>query len=571
VNTELANIFWELAEYLELKQDNPFKIRAYQKAAQNIEALSGNLQTIYKKGGLAALQQIPGIGSHIAEKIQEYTKTGKVSALQKLKKEFPKNFLQLVEIPGLGPKTALMLYKELKIDSPEKLTKAAKAGKLNKLPGMGSKKVANILRGLEIKQESHGRFLLDEATAHAEYLLDEFSKVSEIGKILVCGSLRRGCATIGDLDILVISHKPQKIMDAFVEFSIVQNVLSKGKTRSSVVLKNNMQVDLRVVEDKYFGAAAHYFTGCKAHDINLRKIAMQKGWKLSEYGLIQAKTKKLIAGKTEEEIFAAFGMQYIPPELREARGELKAAEAGKIPKLIELKQIRGDLHMHTKASDGSNTIEQMAEAAKALGYEYILISDHTQSTRIAHGLTEREMLKHIKEIRAANKKIKGIEILVGAEVDILRDGKLDYCDEILKQLDIVLATVHSSFKLPKVEMTKRITAALSNKYVNILVHPSDRLIGERDPIQVDMEKVLQTAKKHNVAMEVNSHPRRLDLTDIYCKRAKELGVNIVISTDAHSTHELKLMKYGVITARRGWLEAKNVLNTMPLAKLLKLL
>ena len=568
-NSDFSKIFWEIAEFLELNEDNPFKIRAYRKAAQNIESLAKSIQGIYLDGGIAALRKVPGIGLHIAEKIEEQIKTGKISTHKKLLKAFPKGFLELASIQGMGPKTALLLYKKLKIDSIEKLEKAANQGKLKNIPGMGTKKEENILRGIALKKESHGRFLLDDATAHAELIITELRKLKEVNKILPCGSLRRGKETIGDIDILVVSSKPEAIMDTFTTLSAVKEVLAKGATKSSVILKNGMQADLRVVEEKSFGAAAHYFTGSKYHNIHLRQLAQKKGWRVSEYGIF--KGKKQIGGESEEDMFAEFGLQYIPPELREMQGEFEAAEKGKIPKLIELKDIKGDLHMHTSASDGSHTIEEMAYAAKSLGYEYILISDHTKSTRIAGGLTEKEMQKHLKNIHQANKRIKGIEILAGAEVDILPDGKLDYPDEVLKQFDIVLAAIHSRFKMPKEEMTSRIIKALQNKYVKILTHPTGRLLNERAAYEVDMDKVLKTANKYNVAIEINANTRRLDLTDVYCKKAKGLGVKIVISTDAHSIDQLNLMQYGIITARRGWLEAKNVINSNPLDKLLKLL
>lgn len=568
-NFGYSKIFWEMGDLLELKEDNPFKIRAYRKAAQNIEAFPKSIEKIYTEGGIKALQQIPGIGLHIAEKIEDQIKTGKIPAYNKLLKEFPKSFLEIASIQSMGPKTANLLYRKLGIDSLKKLEKAAKEEKLRNLPGFGAKKEQNILRGLQIKKESHGRYLLDEATAYAELIVEELKKLKEVKNILPCGSLRRGQETIGDIDILVISPSPKKIMDTFTKLPVVRNVLAHGETKSSVILKNNMQADLRVVEAKSFGAAAHYFTGSKGHNIHIRQMAQKKGWKVSEYGIF--KGKKQIGGSKEEEMFSKFGLQYIPPELRESRGEFEAAAKKKIPRLVELKDIKGDLHMHTKASDGSNSIEEMAIAAKALGYEYIAITEHTQSTRIAGGLNEKEMLAHLKKIRAANKKIKGIEILAGAEVDIQTDGKLDYSDDVLKQLDIVLAAIHSRFKMPKKEMTDRIIKALSNKHVNIFVHPTGRLINERDPYAVDMEKVLQAAKKYNVALEINAHPKRLDLTDIYCMRAKELGVKMIIATDAHSIDQLELMKFGVITARRGWLEKKNIINTLPLAKLNKLL
>ncbi|MDI6731335.1 MAG: DNA polymerase/3'-5' exonuclease PolX [Candidatus Margulisbacteria bacterium] len=567
LNQELADIFLNIAELLELKADNLFKIRAYEKAARNIESLNHDIGEIYKSGGIKALENIPGVGAHTALKIEEYLNTGKIKAFNALKHEFPNNFLKLVEIPGMGPKTAILLYKKLGIDSPEKLEKAIKAGKLKDIPGMGAKKEENILRGIELKKKVHGRFLLDVATSHAELLVEELSKLKVADKILPCGSLRRGKETIGDIDLLVVSSHPARVMDAFVGISAVKDVLAKGETKSSVILQNGMQADLRVVEEKSFGAAAHYFTGCKEHNIHLRQLAQQTGWKVSEYGIFRK--DKQIGGETEEEMFSKFGFQFIPPELREMRGEFEAAAKGKIPDLIELKDIKGDLHLHTTASDGANTIEEMARAVKALGYEYILITDHSPSTRVAKGFSAAKLLQQIKEVRAAEKNVAGIRILAGSEVDIKPDGSLDYPDEILKQLDLVIIAVHSSFKMPEEKMTNRIIKAMQNKYANIFTHPTGRLIGEREGYAIDMEKVLQAAKENNVAMEINAHPKRLDLTDVHCMRAKELGVKLVINTDAHSTDQLQLMKYGVITARRGWLEAKDVLNTYSLTRLLQ--
>jgi DNA polymerase (family 10) len=564
-NRDIAHLFREIAELLELKEDNPFKIRAYQKAARNIEGLPESMEDIYRKGGVQALENIPGIGKSIAEHIEELIKKGKMHKYESLIKEFPRGFLELTQTPGLGPKTALLLYKKLKIDSLSSLEIAARAGKLRDLPGMGAKKEENILRGIELKKKSRGRFLIDDAASHAELIVEELSKLKEIKNILPCGSLRRGQETIGDLDILITSEKPEPIMDAFVKLKFVKEVISHGETKSSVILNNEMQADIRVVEPKSFGAAAHYFTGCKAHNIHLRQLAQKKGWKVSEYGIFN-KTGKQIGGETEEEMFSMFGLQFIPPELREMRGEFEAAGKQEIPKLIELKDIRGDLHMHTRASDGADTIEEVARAAKKRGYEYILVTDHSQSSRVAHGIKAKAVLEHLNKIRKT--KVAGIEIMAGMEVDILSDGLLDYPDEILKQCDLVVAAVHSAFKQPPEKMTARIIRALQNKYVHILAHPTGRLIGKREAYAVDLEKVLEAAKKSNVAIEINAHPKRLDLTDVYCKRAKELGVKLIVSTDAHSISDLELMQYGVITARRGWLEKRNLLNTLPLNKLL---
>ncbi|MBU0686307.1 MAG: DNA polymerase/3'-5' exonuclease PolX [Candidatus Margulisbacteria bacterium] len=568
-NEKFAQIFLELASLLELAEDNPFKIRAYGKAAQSIESFSGSIEDIYKKGGLKALQEIPGVGQHIAEKIEEYILTNKVSAREKLLKQFPPKFLELLTIQGMGPKTAVMLRKKIGIDSVDKLAKAAKAGKLKGLAGMGEKKEQNILRGIELKEKSRGRFLLSEATDYAHALVEWLQKVKDIDKIMPAGSLRRGCETVGDLDILVTAKSSKKIMDHFVKFPEVAEVLAKGETKSSVVLKNGMQADIRVVPPASFGAAAHYFTGSKQHNIHLRELGVKKGLKVNEYGIFKGKNK--IAGKTEEEMFKTFGFPFIPPELRENRGEWEAAQKNKLPKLIELKDIKGDLHIHSPATDGTDPIEKIAKVAKKLGYEYIAITDHTESTRVAGGLTEKEMLKHFEEIDKINSKIKGITILKGAEVDILPDGTLDYSNEVLKEMDIVLAAVHSRFKMPEKEMTDRICKALKNKYVKILTHPTGRLIGEREPYAVNLEKVLKVAADTGTHIELNANPHRLDLNDIYCHKAKELGVKVVIATDAHNADSLYLMYFGVITARRGWLEKKDVLNTLPLKNLLNLL
>ncbi|MFA4844024.1 MAG: DNA polymerase/3'-5' exonuclease PolX [Candidatus Margulisiibacteriota bacterium] len=564
-NNEFARIFWEMADFLELKADNPFKVRAYRKAAQLIESLNHDLEEIYAQGGTKALREIPGIGQHIAEKIEEAIKTGRIAAYQKLAKEFPKGFLEIINIPGLGPKTALLLHKKFRADTPAKLEKLARSGQLEKLPGMGKKKVENILRGINLKKESHGRFLLDDATAHAELIVEELRKLKEVVRILPCGSLRRGQETIGDIDILVVSNRPEKIMERFVNLRAVRDVLAKGSTKSSVILRNGMQADLRVVPARSFGTAAHYFTGCKQHNIILRQMAQKKGWKVSEYGIFRG--TKQIGGRTEEEVFHKFGLQYIPPELRENRGELEAAAKHQLPHLVELGDLKGDLHMHTTASDGVNSLEEMARAAKKLGYEYIALTDHTQSTRIAHGLTGRETLAEARKIRELDRKTSGIKLLAGAEVDILPDGRLDLPDEVLRELDIVLVSVHSSFKMPREKMTARVVRALQNKYVHILAHPTGRLINEREPYEIDLEAVLKAAKQNDVAVEINAHPKRLDLTDIYCRRAKELGVKLAINTDAHATDQLELMKYGVITARRGWLEKKDIINTRPLKQL----
>src|SRR3989339_771451 len=428
-NSEIAKIFWEISEFLELKGDNTFKIRAYQKAARNIETLSQNLDDIYKRGEIAALRELPGIGQDLSEKIESFIKTGKVDTYDKLRREFPAGFINLLEIPSLGPKTAMLLYKKFKVGSVAALEKLTRSGKLEGLPGFGTKKTENILKGINLKKRVKGRFLLSEALAYAEPIVAELEKLKAVDRLLPAGSLRRRQETIGDLDFLVTSKDPARVMSGFTSLPQVERTLVKGGTKASVILKNGMQADLRVVKEKSFGAAAHYFTGSKGHNIHIRQLAQKKGWKVSEYGIFDAKGRQ-IGGQTEEEMFSKFGLQYIPPELREMRGEFEAAAKREIPRLIELEDIKGDLHSHTNATDGSNSILEMAQAAKELGYEYLLISDHSQSTRDAKGLSVKQCLQHIKEIRAAANKISGIKILAGAEVDILPDGSLDYPDEV---------------------------------------------------------------------------------------------------------------------------------------------
>ncbi|MBU0630444.1 MAG: DNA polymerase/3'-5' exonuclease PolX [Candidatus Margulisbacteria bacterium] len=569
-NSEIAKIFQEIAEFLELKQENPFKIRAYQKAAQNIEALSQDLADLYINEGIKGLQELPGIGKELSEKIESFIKTGKIDTYEKLRREFPKGFIELLNVPSLGPKTAMLLFRKFKIDSVAKLEKLAKAGKLQGIPGFGAKKEENLLKGIALKKKVKGRFLLSEALAYAEPIVSELKNFKEVDQLLPAGSLRRRQETIGDLDFLVTSKKPEKVMDAFTSLPQVERTLAKGETKASVVLKNGMQADLRVVPNKSFGAAAHYFTGCKAHNIYIRQLAQKKGWKVSEYGIFNAAGRQ-IGGTTEKEMFSKFGLQFIPPELREMRGEFAAAAKHRIPRLIELSDIRGDLQMHSNHSDGSSTIEEMAAAAKQLGYEYIAITDHTRSTRVAGGQTEKEFLKELGEIDRINKRLKGFRVLKGVEVDILPDGTLDFSDKVLKQAEVVIAAIHSNFKMEKSKMTKRIIKALENKYVNILAHPTGRLIGKRGPYEVDIEAVLQAAKRTGTVLEINAYPERLDLSDIHALRAREIGVDLAIDTDSHSPIQLKSMKYGVMTARRGWLEKKSVINTLPTGKLLKLL
>ncbi|PIU50741.1 DNA polymerase III [Candidatus Desantisbacteria bacterium CG07_land_8_20_14_0_80_39_15] len=563
-NLEIAKIFWEIAELLEINNENPFKVRAYYKVAQVIEGLSESLNTIAERG---ELKKIPGVGEGTAEKISELLRTGKLKYYEELKKKIPEGLLTLLEISEIGPKTAQLLYQKLGIDNLEKLKKTLDEHKIRDLPGMGEKSEDNIRRGLELLKESGARMLLGNAFPIAEEIIEQLKKDSPVEKIEATGSLRRMKETIGDIDILVVSKNAEKVMDVFTKLKIVRDVLAKGYTKSSILTGGGIQVDVRVVKPDEFGAALHYFTGSKAHNIAVRELGVRKGLKINEYGIF--KGKKKVGGEKEEDIFDAIGLPYIPPELRENYLEIESAKEGSLPELVGYDEIRGDLHIHSKWSDGEDSIEDIASAAKATGYEYVGICDHSQSLKFAGGLTIVNLRKKIEEIEKLNKKIKGITILAGAEVDIKADGTLDYPDEILKELDIVIAAVHSGFKMDQEKMTRRIIKGIENKYVHILAHPLGRLINKRDPYKVDVEHLIKTAAETKVMLEINAHPERLDLPDIYCRRAKDQGITIVIDTDAHHIDQMGFMKFGIGVARRGWLEKKDVLNTLPLDALLK--
>ncbi|MDD4877596.1 MAG: DNA polymerase/3'-5' exonuclease PolX [Candidatus Nanoarchaeia archaeon] len=566
-NTEIASIFFEMADILEM-QNVQWKPVAYRKAARAINELSEDVFDIYSKGGLKALEEIPGVGENIAGKIEEFLKTGRVNSYGKLKKSLPSGLSALLQVPGLGPKKAMMLYKELKIKNVKDLEKAALSHKISKLPLFKQKAEENILKGLDIYKKGQERVLLAYAMPIAEEIKKALEKKAE--KVVIAGSLRRMRDTVKDIDILAVSSRPSDVIKIFVSLPSVKSVIAKGDTKSSVLLDNNMQADLRVVPLKSFGAAMQYFTGSKDHNIELRKIAIAKKLKLSEYGIFDSHGKQ-VAGKTEEEVYKKLGLSYIEPELRENTGEIQAALQGMLPKLISIADIKGDLHCHSTYSDGNNTIEEMALAAKKRGYSYICISDHSKSEYIANGLSEETLLKKIDEVRKVNKKLRGIRVLCGSEVNILEDGSLDYSDDILKKLDIVVVSVHSKFRMPREEITARLVKAISNPYVNILGHPTSRHFGKREEMDIDMNRLIEAAKEHNVALEINSSPARMDLRDVYVKKAVEKGAKISVNTDAHSVEELKFMKFGIGTARRGWCSRMDVLNTYSLNELMKFL
>jgi DNA polymerase (family 10) len=564
-NQEIARIFNEIADLLEIKGENPFRIRAYRRAAQNIEGLPKSVEEIPKE----ELLKVPGIGQDLAGKIEEYIKTGKMQAHEELKHEIPEGLLTLLSVPGLGPKTSKLLYEKLKIKGIDDLERLASEHKLVGLPGIKEKTEENILKGIEMLKRGKERQPLGKVLPIANDILEHLKKKAPVDKIDLAGSLRRWKDTIKDIDILATSDNPKEVMRVFVHLPHVKDVLMHGPTKSTVIIHEDLQVDLRVVEKESYGAALAYFTGSKAHNIRLREMAMKKGLKINEYGIFREKDKKKIGGETEEDIYKILGLPYIPPELREDQGEIEAAQEGRLPRLVTAEEIKGDLHVHSKWSDGSHTFEQLVDAAKERGYSYIAITDHSKGLGIARGLTGERLLEQKKEINAVNKKLKGFRIIHGIEVDIRSDGSLDISDDVLKELDIVVASIHSGFKQPRKQLTYRLVSAMKNPYVSIIAHPTGRLIGERDAYDVDMDEIFATAKKTGTAIEINAYPLRLDINDTYAKRAKEMGIPIVIATDTHVINQFDYMRYGVSIARRGWLEKDDVLNTLEAEKLFK--
>jgi len=566
-NQELVKIFYNIADILEIKNVE-WKPLAYRKAARAIEVLGEDVEDIYKKGGVKELKEIPGVGERIAEKIEEFIKTNKIKEYEELKKTIPKHLTELMEVPGLGAKKVKKLYETLNIKSVKELERAAKQHKISGLETFKEKSEENILKGIELIKKGKGRILLGVALPMARNIIEELKTLKEVKNISVAGSLRRMEETIGDIDILAISSNPKKVMDKFTNLKDVNRILAKGETKSMVSLENGIQADIRVLDEKSYGAALQYFTGNKGHNIRLRELAIKKGYKLNEYGLF--KKDKYVCGRTEKEIYNKLGLGYIEPELRNNTNELEAAKTGKLPKLIKLNDIKGDFHVHTMDSDGDNSIEEMAIAAKKLGYEYVCISDHSKLIAVANGMDEERLLKQISEIDKLNKRFKNFRILKGAEVDILNDGSLDYSDNVLKKLDIVGVSVHSGFKSDEKKMTNRIIRALENKYVKIFYHPTGRMINEREPYNVDLDSVMDVAKEKKKFLEINANIHRLDLTDYHIKKAIEKGVRLAIGTDSHNREHLKGMEYGVALARRGWCEEKDVINTLNLKEIKKL-
>ncbi len=571
-NKDVAKILSETAQLLEIDGAMIGRYRSYEKVAELLNNIPDRIEDLAKDD--KKLKELPGVGDGMAEHIHEILKTGDYSLRKKLLKKYPASLLDLLELQSLGPKKVAFLWSHFKAGTVEEIGKLAREGKLRDLPGFGEKSEQTILKATEqFKNLSgSGRVRLDVATDEAQKLIAYIEKAgSAVESVTAAGSLRRGRETVGDLDLLVTmrpGQDKQKDVDAVAEHILkypgIEQTLAHGENKVSVQLGNGLQVDVRLLEKKSFGAALLYFTGSKAHNVALRGRALDMGWTLNEYALTTVKGGKFVAGRTEEEIYAKLKLAYVEPELREARGEIEAAENGTLPKLVTLADIRGDLQMHTPASDGKNTIEEMGEAARALGYEYIALTDHSQAVTVANGMDEKRTLEQIKKIREAQTRVPAIRLLAGIEVDIKKNGALDLDDEVLAQLDVVVASVHSHMNMEKAEMTERILAAIENPYTQIIAHPTGRLILRRDPFEYDMEKVLTAAAKNGVAMECNAAPERLDLNDIHLRMAKQRGVKIVISTDAHSKRGLLTMKYGVITARRGWIEKTDVINALSL-------
>ena len=557
-NIELAVVFSNIAKILKIQNDNVFKIRAYERVADTLENMPMEAETLYKSGKLT---EIPGVGQAIAQKIGELIETGKLEYYEKLKKKIPAGVLELTNIPDIGPRKAKLFYDELGIDSVEKLEKAALIHELQNLPGMGKKAEENILRGIGLYKKREQRTPLGVALPIAEEIAAELKSLPDVDQMSIAGSLRRCKDTIGDIDILITSRKPEKIMEKFVNLHLVKEILAEGLTKSAILTEQDMQVDLRVVPPDSFGAALLYFTGSQAHNVHLREMAVKRGLKINEYGVFQVKDDKKIAGEDENKMYEILGLRYIEPELREGMGEFEAAQHNTLPVLVELNDIKGDLHTHTDYSDGLNSIEEMAAAAKRKGYRYIAITDHSQSLHIAGGLDEGRLLGQIKRIDEINQNIEGITVLKGIEVDIKSDGSLDISDEILKKLDIVIAAVHSNLKQERGLLTERYRKAMENPYVDIVAHPTGRIIGYREPSDIDIQELIRIAARTKTALEINASPERMDLHDIYVKSAKEQGVMLAIGTDAHQTASLDQMRYGLAIARRGWLENTQLLNT----------
>ena len=565
-NQFIAYVLYQIADLLDLKGEVFFKTRAYRMAAQTIEVMDENIEDIVKNG---KLREISGIGEALSKKITELVETGELKYFERLKKDIPAGLLSMLDISGLGPKKVAALYQKLGVKTIEDLQKACIDGKVKNLEGFGEITERNILRGIKLKEKISGRMLINVAFEDGIKYIEYLHGCKEIKRLSKAGSLRRWKETIGDLDILASSDKPDEVMEYFVKYNDVQRVLLKGSTKTSVVLNDNLQVDLRVVKDKSFGAALQYFTGSKEHNVKMRSIAIKQGFKLNEYGLFNKETEKFIVGKNEEEIYKKLGLFFIEPELRENRGEIEASSKNMLPKLVKFEDIKGDFHIHSNWSDGFEKIENLAKHTKKMGYEYIGIADHSQSLHIAHGLSEERVKEKIKEIEKINNKFSKFKVLCGTECDIKIDGSLDYSNKVLKMFDFVGIGIHMNFKMSPKDITNRILTGMENENVTFIAHPTCRLIGRREPFELDVDKIIEKAVEKDIFLEINAFPDRLDLNDLHVKLAKEKKAKFIIGTDSHNLNHLGFMQFGVATAKRGWLEKKDILNTYSLKEVEK--
>ena len=566
-NADIAALFEEIADRLEIQGANPFRIRAYRNAARTLGELPQEARVLLEKG--EDLTRLPGIGDDLAAQVREIVGSGRSSQLERLRKELPPAVTELLQIPGLGPKRVKALYHDLEVQTVEQLYRAARDGRIRALPGFGEKTELNILQAVEAHVSQSRRFKLAVAAQYAESLTAFLEAIPGVGQVTVAGSFRRMRETVGDLDILVTATAGSPVMQRFAAYDEVAEVLSAGSTRASVILKSGLQVDLRVVAQTSYGAALCYFTGSKAHNIAIRRIAQKLKLKVNEYGVFRGSER--IAGEDEESVYQSVGLPFIPPELREDRGEIEAAREKRLPKLVEFSDLRGDLHVHTRATDGHDSLRDMALAAKKLGLEYLAITEHSRHLTVAHGLDPLRLARQCEEIDRLNTELDGITLLKGIEVDILEDGSLDLPDEVLGRLDLVVGAVHSQFHLSRAKQTRRILRAMDHPHFTMLAHPSGRLIDRREPYDVDTLRIIRHAKQRGCFLELNAHPERLDLLDSHCQMAKEEGVLVSINSDAHSTFDFANLRYGVGQARRGWLEKDDVLNTRALAALRRLL
>ncbi len=561
-NLEIAAVFNQIGDLLEIQGANPFRVRAYRKAAQNLETLTDNVEVILQQG---KIREIPGIGEDLANKIDEYLRTGRLEFHENLKLEVPPALVRIVEIPSVGPKTAKQIYDQFQVQSIEELEALCKTDKLLCVPGFKQKTIDNILRGIDLHRRRRGNYLLGKTVPIATQICKYLEQFAD--RVAYAGSLRRMKEIVHDVDILAASSHPEETMKAFLASPLIESILAQGPTKASVRMQDDLQVDLRVIDPRSWGAAMHYFTGSKAHNIRMRERAIKLGFKLNEYGLFDA-NDQFVAGEKEADIFDRLGLPFIPPVLREDQGEMEAAAEGRLPNLIELEDIRGDLHMHTNWSDGSYSTEEMIEAARKRGYKYVAVTDHSKSLGVAGGLSDEDLMKHAEEIRALGAKYSDIRVLAGTEVDIRQDGTLDYSDELLSRLDFVVASVHSGFKQDRATLTSRVIKAMQNPYVRVIGHPTGRLLGDRDPYELDFDEIMKEATRTRTCLEVNSNFHRLDLNDMHCRKAREMGVHVIISTDSHKYEDLLNLPYGVATAQRGWIEKDRVLNARPVEEML---